>query len=245
MQDLCGRDLFCLVSICTWWIECLYDEIRGRGRSFGPRYNVKSTEYLSSPLLLGNHLFIFKSCCLSPSFPIEWQGERNYIHLRLAHRRMWLDGAKASIPILQVKKLRPERSRLCRLSGRVWTWIRVLSTDRKTSSKPTPTGFSAPSADQSFRERQERRALHCGLSREWPLGGSSESSTEMEFSREWVCCFSAPSEAVRSGQILLSLTDPLKQLQINKQTLWIIGFCFSKPVVIKMNPHSATFITFN
>lgn len=217
MQYLCGRDLVCLVSVCTWCIECLYDEIRGRGRSFCPRYKVKSTEYLYPPLLPGNYLFIFKSCCLSPSFSIEWQGERNYIHLRLAHRGMWLDRAKASIPILQMKKLRPERSRLCRLSGRVWTWTRVLSTDRKTSSKPTPTGFSAPSADQRFRERQEWRALHRGLSREWPLGGSSESSTEMEYSREWACCFSAPSEPVRSGQILLSLTDPLKQLQIKKQ----------------------------
>lgn len=37
-------------------------------------------------------------------------------------------------------------------------------------------------------------------------------------SENWsICCFPAPSEPIRSGQILLSLMDPLKQIQINKQ----------------------------
>lgn len=115
--------------------------------------------------------------------------------------------------------------RSCRFSDRVWIWTRVLSTDRKTNSKPTPTGFSAPSSHQSFPEQKGWWVLPRGvgagvggISQELEfLIASSNLYTEMEFSQEWTCCFPALSEPIQLEQILLSLPDALKQNQINKQ----------------------------
>lgn len=125
--------------------------------------------------------------------------------------------------------------RPCRFSDRGRTWSRVLSTNKRTNNKPIPypqTRASLSSTDDGSCSVDSRDSKLLII--------SSISWTKMEFSREWTCCLLHSCEPLQLGQILFNLVDPLVQNQLSGK-LWIIGLCFSKPVVTKMNPSFCLF----
>lgn len=173
------------------WLEWLDDKIRGHGRFFfNLIYNVKST-HLSLGSSTSSCDFVFQVS--PPSFLSHRMARRkNYTHFQLTQPVMWPSRATAILLILQIKKLK-----LREAQGHAGL---VTEDGLELESFPSTGGLTTSPFPLAFLPHPQTRASpsstddgSCSVdSQESKLFIiNSNSWTEMEFSREWTCRFTA------------------------------------------------------